>query len=147
MPSSATQPYQRVDFILGILFLLLGGVLLFWTARFLQPVHNHPITPGSYHFIVKLDGVAPGTAYDFELEGKPWLLVRTGNGTIAVSATCTYRGSRIRWDNSNHVFTCEGHGDTFSRLGGPISGLATSPLETLRLKVINGLVYGARDLS
>jgi len=86
-------------------------------------------------------------AYAFEMEGRPWLLVRSGPTLAAVSAICTYKGSPIRWDRRNRLLSCEGHGCTFSLHGEPISGLATSSLEVLKIKVINGRVYGARDLS
>lgn len=147
MPSSANRPYRGVDFVLGILFLFLGGVLIFWTARFLQPTRTPPSTPGSYHFIVKLDDVAPDTAYAFEMEGRPWLLVRSGPDLAAVSAICTYKGSPIRWDSRNRLLSSEGHECAFSLHGDPVSGLTTSSLEVLKIKVINGRVYGARDLS
>ena len=147
MPSSASHTYRGTDYFLGILILLLAGLLLFWTGRFLQPVQLPPASPGSYHFIAQLDNVAPGTALALELEGRRWLLAKTEDSVTAVSGTCTYRGSRIQWDPRNQVFLCEGHGCTFGHRGDLIHGLATSPLETLRIRIIADRIYGARDLS
>ncbi len=147
MPSSASHAYRGTDYLLGILILLLAGLLLFWTGRFLQPVRLPPASPGSYHFITQLDNVAPGTALAFELEGRPWIMARTQNYITAVSGFCTYRGSRIQWDPLNQVFLCEGHGCTFGHRGDLIHGLATSPLESLRIRIIDDRVYGARDRS
>lgn len=147
MPSSTTHAYRGTDYLLGILVLFLAGLLLFWTGSFLQPSQLAPASPGSYHFITQLDNIAPGTALSFEIEGRPWLLVRTENDITAVSGYCTYRGSRIRWDPDNQVLLCEGHGCTFGHRGNLINGLATSPLETLRIRVIGNRIYGARDRS
>ena len=147
MPSSASHAYRGIDYLLGILILLLAGLLLFWTGRFLQPVRLPPASPGSYHFIASLDDVAPGTAFAFELEGRPWLLARSQDNLTAVSGYCTYRGSSIKWDLRNQVFLCEGHGCTFGHRGNLIHGLATSPLETLRVRTIGNRIYGARDRS
>ena len=143
MPSSTRYAYRGADYFLGILVLILMGLLLFWTARFLQPVRLPPASPGSYHFITQLDNIAPGTALSVELEGRPWLLVRMKNDITAVSGYCSYRGSRVRWDPRNRVFICEGHGCTFGHRGNLIHGLATSPLETLRIRIIDDRIYGA----
>jgi len=145
LPSSTTHAYRGTDYLLGLLVLLLAGLILFWTGSFLQPSRLAPASPGSYHFITRLDNIAPGTALSFEIEGLPWLLVRKENDITAVSGFCTYRGSRIRWDTDNQVFLCEGHGCTFGHRGNLIHGLATSPLETLRIRIIADRVYGARD--
>jgi nitrite reductase/ring-hydroxylating ferredoxin subunit len=147
LPSSASHAYRGTDYLLGILILLLAGLLLLGTGRFLQPVRLPPASPGSYHFITQLDNVAPGTALAFELEGRPWIMARTQNYVTAVSGLCTYRGSRIQWDPLNQVFLCEGHGCTFGHRGDLIHGLATSPLESLRIRIIDDRVYGARDRS
>jgi nitrite reductase/ring-hydroxylating ferredoxin subunit len=147
LPSSANHAYRGTDYLLGILILLFAGLLLLGTGRFLQPLQLPPASPGSYHFIAQLDNVAPGTALAFELEGRPWILVRTRDYVTAVSGYCTYRGSRIQWDPLNQVFLCEGHGCTFGHRGDLIHGLATSPLETLRIRIIADRVYGARGRS
>ena len=147
MSSSANYAYRVTDYFLGILILLLAGLLLFWTGLFLQPVQRPPASTGSYHFIDRLDNIAPGTAIAFELEGRPWLLARTRDYLTAVSGNCTYRGSRIKWDPDNRVFVCEGHGCTFGHRGDLIHGLATSPLETLKMRIIGDRIYGARERS
>jgi nitrite reductase/ring-hydroxylating ferredoxin subunit len=147
LPSSANHLYRGTDYFLGILILLLAGLLLFWTGRFLQPVQRPPASPGSFHFITRLDNIAPGTALAFELEDRRWLLARNQDDLTAVSGYCTYRGSRIKWDPDNQVFLCEGHGSVFGHRGNLIHGLATSPLETLRIRVIADRIYGARDRS
>lgn len=147
MPSSTSQAFRGTDYLLGILTLLLGGLLLFQTAAFLHPVRLPPASPGSYHYIARLDELAPGTALEFDLENHPWLLVRTTAGITAVSKHCTYRGSMVQWDTENSVFLCEGHGCIFGHRGQLLGGLAASPLETLRIRISNGRVYGARDRS
>jgi len=146
LSSTANNAYRGTDYLLGILVLLLAVLLLFWTARFLQPVRFPPASPGSYHFIAGLDDLAPGSALAFDLEGRPWVLVRTAGDVTAVSGYCTYRGSRILWDPDNRVFVCEGHGCTFGQRGNLIHGLATSSLETLRIRIVADRIYGARNL-
>lgn len=136
---------RGADYLLGISTFLLAGLILFWAGSFLQPVRLPPTSPGSYHYIAHLDEIAPGTAMSFDIEDRPWLLVRTRDGDIAaVSGRCTYRGSRIRWDSANQVFWCQGHGSTFGYRGHRISGLAPSSLETLRIRIVDGRIYGAR---
>jgi len=147
LPSSNSHLYRGVDYVLGVLALFLAGLLLFWAGRFLQPAHLPPVSPGSYHFITRLDNIAPGTALTFELEDRSWILVRTDGDITAVSGQCTYRGSRIKWDPDNKVFLCEGHDCTFGHRGHLIHGLATSGLETLRIRIIDDRVYGARGRS
>lgn len=146
MSSATSHAYRGTDYLLGILVLLLTCLLLYWTARFLQPVQLPPASPGSYHFIAGLDDLAPGSALAFELEGRPWLLVRTGDIVVAVSGYCTYRGSRIHWDPVDQIFQCEGHGCIFGHRGNLIHGLATAPLETLRIRIVDDRIYGARKL-
>lgn len=145
MFSSASYEYRGTDYLLGLLILIFGGLLLFWSGRFLQPVRLPPASPGSYHYIASVDSVAPGTAIAFELEGRPWLLARTAGSITSVSGYCSFRGSRVRWDPVNRLFVCDGHGCTFGHRGDLIHGLATSPLETLDVKIIDGRMYGARS--
>jgi nitrite reductase/ring-hydroxylating ferredoxin subunit len=145
LPSTVSHSYRGTDYLLGILVLILLGLLFFWSALFMQPVRLPPASPGSYHYIAQLDEIPPGTAYSFELENRPWLLVRTAGDVTAVSGYCTYRGSRIQWDPANQVFLCEGHGCTFGHRGQLIHGLATSPLEALRIRIKDDRIYGARD--
>lgn len=147
MSSPASRAYHHTDYLLGILILILAGTLIFWAARFLQPVRLPPVPPGSYHFIARLGDISPGIAYEFDLEGRPWLLAKTRNGVTAVSAECTFRGSSIRWDHRDQLWLCEGHGCVFGYRGNPIAGLATSPLENLKIRIINDRIYGARDLT
>jgi Rieske Fe-S protein len=148
LPSSNDHKYRGTDYILGTLTLILGSLLLFWAASYLQPVRLPPASPGSYHYITRLDDLAPGTAITFDLENRPWLLVRTRGGDItAVSGYCTYRGTRIQWDPANGIFLCQGHGSTFGPRGHLIDGLATAPLETLKIRIVDGRIYGARSRS
>ncbi|UCF88403.1 MAG: Rieske 2Fe-2S domain-containing protein [bacterium] len=147
MPSSHKSAYRGTDYLLGILVLLAAGLLLIWTARYLQPVRLPPLSPGSYHFIARLDDVAPGSSLSFMLEGRPWLLARRESEIMAVSGLCTFRGSKILWDEDNQVFLCEGHGCTFGYRGHRIQGLAADPLETLRIKIVGERIYGARRRS
>ena len=145
MPSTASQSYRGTDYLLGILVLLFASLLLFWTARFLQPVRLPPVSPGSYHYIAHVNDIAQDTAFSFELEGRPWLLVSTAGDITAVSGYCPFRGSRVQWDPANSVFICDGHGCTFGHRGHLINGLATSPLESLRIKIVDDRIYGARS--
>ena len=141
------ETHRGANYLLGLLVLILAGLLIFWTGRFLQPTHLPPVSPGSYHFIGTLEDIAPGTALSFELEGRPWLLIRRGGEVAGVSGLCTYRGSRIRWETRHQLFLCEGHGCVFDPGGNPLQGLATSPLENLKIRIVGDRIYGARDLS
>jgi Rieske Fe-S protein len=125
--------------------MVMASLFLFAAARFLQPVRLPVATPGSYHYIADKDDLAPGEALAFDLEGMPWLLTSSHGDITAVSGYCTFRGSRVRWDQENNVFLCEGHGCTFDRRGHIIHGLATSSLETLKLRIVGDRIYGARD--
>jgi len=146
LSSPANQTYGGVDYLLGLLILLLAGMLVYWTGLFLQPVRLPPASPGSYHFLANIDDIAPGSALAIELEGKPWLLTNRDEHISAVSGHCTYRGSRIRWSNRNQVFICEGYGSTFDHRGNTIHGLASAPLEKLKIRTISNRIYGAKDL-
>jgi Rieske Fe-S protein len=63
-------------------------------------------------------------------------VVKTESGQIiALSATCTHLGCRVRWDADAELLKCPCHGGTFDRTGAVKSGPPPAPLVRLATRV------------
>ncbi|UCG38498.1 MAG: Rieske 2Fe-2S domain-containing protein [bacterium] len=135
------------DYLLGLLVLFVAVFSLYMTARFLQP-HPHPRAYHAFfHPVASAQDVVPGSSMTFDYDDQQWILLSVDEELYAVSASCTFRGSRLRWDENKGYILCEGHGCVFAHNGNILRGLATRPLETLQIKIADGLVYALRGPS
>jgi len=65
-------------------------------------------------------------------------LVRDGDAVVALSATCTHLGCRVRFRDGK--FRCPCHGGVFSRTGAPEEGPVEKPLARFKVRVEDGEV-------
>jgi cytochrome b6-f complex iron-sulfur subunit len=54
---------------------------------------------------------------------------------IAVNATCTHKGCKVKWESSEKRFDCPCHGADFDTAGKPVKGPAKTPLAVYSAKV------------
>ena len=143
--TSPTRPtYRWTDYLLGLLLLIAAGAVLYPTVKFLQPRHTPPVFSGTLIPVANFEEIPPGQALNIEYASAPWILVKKDQEIVALSGTCTYRGSEIMWDAERALLVCSGHGCTFDRHGNVLWGLATKPLETLQLRTVGNRIHVAR---
>jgi cytochrome b6-f complex iron-sulfur subunit len=56
---------------------------------------------------------------------------------VAVNATCTHKGCKVKWQSAEKGFECPCHGANFDVAGKPLKGPAKTPLAVYQAK-ING---------
>ena len=61
-------------------------------------------------------------------------------GLLALSKRCTHLGCSVPWDEKKKQFVCPCHGSSFSLSGDVLTGPAPRPLDTLPLRIENGIV-------
>ncbi|MCK5353261.1 Rieske (2Fe-2S) protein [bacterium] len=143
--ASPTRPtYRWTDYLLGILILIATGTVIYPVTRYLQPRHTPPVFSGTLLPVAHIGEIPDNQALLIEYAGKPWVLLRTEHGITALSGICTYRGSQLGWDTERSLLVCSGHGCTFDQYGNVLWGLATAPLETLQVRMVEERIYVAR---
>jgi Rieske Fe-S protein len=90
------------------------------------------------------DGEAKRVAYPvrggWETRTKALLLVRRGDGVIALDATCTHLGCEVRIRGGGGGLVCPCHGGAFTLEGEPARSPVTEPLARLETSVEDGIV-------
>lgn len=72
--------------------------------------------------------------------------IAAGNSAAAfhaLSAICTHKGCPVAWNAAAKQFACPCHGGKFDMAGRNIAGPPPSPLASLPVKVVKGLVLVA----
>lgn len=64
-----------------------------------------------------------------------------GGRFLVFSRVCTHLGCLVRWDEKKRHYHCPCHGGIFDEVGNVIAGPPPRPLERLRVKVENGVLY------
>jgi Rieske Fe-S protein len=77
-------------------------------------------------------------AAGWEEREQPVFLIRTGEAVVALSATCTHAGCRVRFKDDR--FRCPCHGGVFSREGEPLEGPPKRPLGRHDVRIRDGRV-------
>jgi cytochrome b6-f complex iron-sulfur subunit len=54
---------------------------------------------------------------------------------VAVNATCTHKGCKVKWETGEKVFGCPCHGADFDTTGKAVKGPAKTPLKVYAAKV------------
>ena len=79
-----------------------------------------------------------GARTTVHLDGKPVLLVRTGENVIAFDLTCTHAGCPLAYSAGSGRITCACHGGAFDLNGRPVAGPPTVPLTRYTCAIDNG---------
>jgi cytochrome b6-f complex iron-sulfur subunit len=58
-----------------------------------------------------------------------------GASLVAVSATCTHKGCKVKWQSNEKSFECPCHGADFDVTGKPVKGPARTPLTVYQAKI------------
>jgi len=93
--------------------------------------------------IVRLSRVKVGGTFPFQLaNGAPALLFRTKTGVFAYQTICTHQGGVTKYFSAKKVLVCPVHNASFDpfKKGAVVSGPATTPLPTVKVRVQSGWV-------
>jgi menaquinol-cytochrome c reductase iron-sulfur subunit len=73
---------------------------------------------------------------------KPVYITRNARGRLEVlSAVCPHLGCTVQWEGSKNEFICPCHGSVFAPNGARLAGPAPRGMDSLPLKVQDGLVW------
>ena len=93
--------------------------------------------------IVRLSRIKVGGTFPFQLaNGAPALLFRTKTGVFAYQTICTHQGGVTKYFSAKKVLVCPVHNASFDpfKKGAVVSGPATTPLPTVKVRVQSGWV-------
>lgn len=80
-------------------------------------------------------------AYRTETRRDTIFVVRSSEGLVALSPTCTHLGCSVRWDAGSALFRCPCHGGSYHPDGSVAGGPPPRPLERLPIEIRSGQVY------
>ena len=93
--------------------------------------------------IVRLSRIKVGATFPFQLaNGAPALLFRIKTGVFAYQTICTHQGGLTKYFSAKKVLVCPVHNASFDpfKKGAVVSGPATTPLPTVKVRVQSGWV-------
>jgi cytochrome b6-f complex iron-sulfur subunit len=121
----------------------LGLVLLaefVWLAgSFLRPRRKESQAASTLFEAGALDEFPPGSVTAFPV-GRFYLSRLDDGGLLALHRECTHLGCTVPWSESERRFVCPCHASTFDDRGRVLGAPATRPLDTLAVRVENGMV-------
>lgn len=88
----------------------------------------------------KLADLTEGQGKAAQVNGKPVVAIREGEGVKAFVALCTHKSCTLSWDVDQKSFVCPCHGSTFDGAGKATKGPATEPLAEVPVKVEDGKI-------
>lgn len=93
--------------------------------------------------VAELKEIAPGKAKPVMLNGKPVLVINTGEHLIALAAACPHLGCVVKWDEPSAKILCPCHGALFDVRGNVLSGPSPAPLGSIPLtQAADGIYLG-----
>ena len=94
--------------------------------------------------VLRADELRDGELMPVEIDGTPVVLVRHAGSFYAVQNNCSHRDfplSEAGFDQRDGVLVCAWHGGCFDvRTGDAVVPPATDPVETFRVRVVEGWV-------
>ena len=137
------EPRKSRRRFLGRLWTGLGLVALVEVAwvvgSFLRPRKKGAAAESSLLVAGPLDEFPPGTVTAFP-RGKFYLSRLAGGGLLALHRECTHLGCTVPWSAAEERFICPCHASSFDAAGRVLGAPATRPLDTLAVRVENGIV-------
>jgi Rieske Fe-S protein len=70
-----------------------------------------------------------------------WAIRRSATDVTVFSPNCPHLGCHFDWDPSTKKFRCPCHGSVYSPDGKVLGGPAPRPLDTLPVRIENGVLY------
>lgn len=114
------------------------GELVWMVSGFLRP-RGRSSDAGTLFTAGPLDRFAPGTVTAFPA-GKFYLARLEDGGLLALHRECTHLGCTVPWSPAEQRFVCPCHASSFDLTGRVLSPPATRPLDTLPVRIENGIV-------
>jgi len=118
------------------LAVILGPIIAFFYPSNLEEVPSEPVMVGS------VDELPPGESKTVRFGRYPAIVINTSDGIRAYSAVCTHFACIVKWDLERNEIICPCHDGFFNPYNGEvISGPPPTPLETINIEVVDGLIY------
>ncbi|MBI4870588.1 MAG: Rieske 2Fe-2S domain-containing protein [Candidatus Riflebacteria bacterium] len=111
------------------------------TLMFIWPPEEVTRRAGHRVRVAGPDEVPPGKAKTVLLNGKPVLVLNTGDTMLALTATCPHLGCVVRWNEQMGKFICPCHGASFDVRGNVLSGPAPAPLGAVPITLAKDGIY------
>ncbi len=93
--------------------------------------------------VAELKEITPGKGKPVMLNGKPVLVINTGEQFIALAAACPHLGCVVKWDEPAAKIVCPCHGALFDVRGNVLSGPSPGPLIPVPVtKAADGIYLG-----
>lgn len=109
-------------------------------AFFYPPVLEE--TPSEPVQVCPLEELPEGSSKTVGFGRYPALVVNTDRGLRAYSAVCTHFACVVKWDEELNEIACPCHDGYFDPYGGEvISGPPPTPLESIPVEVVDGMIY------
>jgi nitrite reductase/ring-hydroxylating ferredoxin subunit len=118
------------------LAIVLGPIIAYFYPSNLEEVPSEPVMVGS------VDELPPGESKTVRFGRYPAIVINTSDGIRAYSAVCTHFACIVKWDLERNEIICPCHDGFFNPYNGEvISGPPPTPLETINIEVVDGLIY------
>lgn len=118
--------------------------VLYPIARYVSPPEV-PEAPTSRVVAAKVGDLRPDQGKIFRFGGKPGILIRTGDGYRAFSATCTHLNCTVQFRPDLRHIWCACHNGTFDLMGRNVSGPPPRPLEEYQVNVAGDDIIVSRS--
>jgi len=136
--------FSRRDFInLSKSFLTITGlaVVLGPIVAFFYPAKLEE-TPSEPVLVCPEDELAQGDSKTIRFGRYPAIVINTSEGLRAYSAVCTHFACIVKWNLERNEIECPCHAGYFDPYNGEvISGPPPTPLDTLQVEVVDGVIY------
>ena len=118
------------------LAIILGPIVAYFYPSKLEEVPSDPVLVGPE------DELPVGTSKTIRFGRYPALIINTSEGLRAYSAVCTHFACIVKWNSDENRIYCPCHDGFFEPLNGEvISGPPPTPLDPLKVEVVDGQIY------
>jgi len=103
--------------------------------------------PEGFVAVKRYEDIPEGAIVPFEVEGDERILVKLNGNLYALGGICTHEYAELaEGDLEDSILYCPLHGSGFDVQTGRVTSLpATQPLPVYDLRVVDGIVYVARE--
>lgn len=139
MPNISRRDFLKLTYrfltVTG-LAIILGPIVAYFYPSKLEEVPSDPVLVGPE------DELPVGTSKTIRFGRYPALIINTSEGLRAYSAVCTHFACIVKWKSDENRIYCPCHDGFFEPLNGEvISGPPPTPLDPLKVEVVDGQIY------